>query len=89
MAQHVDVDELRDRLNLYQSALESHTAELRNDFHELNLTWQALESCYGGSSAEEFHRAWSETAEWFGDYVERTTALAADLEERINELAHL
>ena len=85
----INVDELRANLDAYQRSLEKHIDQLRVDYHELDLTWQSLNRCYGGSSAEEFQQAWSETAEWFQQYIERTKAMAVELRARIQQLSHL
>ena len=86
---HINVDELRVKLDAYQRSLEKQVKQLRTDYHDLDLVWQALNSCYGGTSAEEFQQAWSETAEWFQQYIECTTAMAIELRTRIDQLAHL
>jgi uncharacterized protein YukE len=86
---HINVDELRVNLDAYQRSLEKQVTNLRTDFHDLDLAWQALNSCYGGTSAEEFQQAWSETAEWFQQYIQCVTAMAIELRTRIEHLAHL
>lgn len=86
---HINVDELRTNLDAYQRSLENRVNQLGTDYHDLDLAWQGLNNCYGGTSAEEFQQAWSETAEWFQHYIECTTAMAIELRARIDQLAHL
>ena len=86
---HINVDELRIKLDAYQRTLDKQVSQLRSDYRDLDLAWQALNSCYGGTSAEEFQQAWSETAEWFELYIACSAAMAGELLVRIEELAHL
>ena len=86
---HINVDELRTKLDAYQRSLENHSNRLRNDYRDLDLAWQGLNQCYAGTSAEEFQQVWSETAEWFKHYIKCTTAMAIELRNRIDQLASL
>ena len=85
----IDVDQLRVGLSAYQQSLEAQALQLRVEWHELEVAWRALNSSYGGTSAEEFQRAWSQTADWFLYYIDCSHAMANELRSRVDQLAHL
>jgi len=81
-----DTTALLNGLQEYRSRLDRHLRELRYEFDTLMRVLHALNTVYEGAAAEEFKAGWAHTASRFEEYINRTTAIAYTLDERITFL---
>ena len=70
----------------YRATLERHVRQVRDEFAELEIRWRAFSAVYEGDAAEQFKEGWARTTARFGEYVERTAAIARVLDDRIDDL---
>lgn len=82
----MDLRQLLAGLEEYHRALIQQVATVEGEFAEVSQTWLGLSECFEGDAADEFRPLWEQTATWFRDYAERTTAINAILADRIEAL---
>ncbi len=73
-------------LEEYRAGLRRLLIETRTDFDQLQERWRLFSAVYEGDSADQFRAHWQRTAASFEEYVERSEAIAAILDERIEHL---
>jgi len=73
-------------LEEYRTSLQRHLIELRTEFSQLENRWHSFSGVYEGDAADQFRAQWLRTTERFREYVQRTEAIAAILDERIDHL---
>lgn len=81
-----DTRRLLNGLVEYRSSLDRHLASLRTEFDALQSRWHAFSAVYDGDAADEFKRHWALTSARFNEYITRTTAISAMLDNRIERL---
>lgn len=73
-------------LEEYSRSLRRHLVEVRSEFDQVTGRWHAFAEVYDGDAADQFKFGWSRTSDRFREYVERSEAIAATLDVRIDEL---
>ena len=73
-------------LEEYSRSLRRHLIETRSEFDHLSGRWHAFAEVYDGEAADQFKAYWNRTSDRFREYVERSEAIAATLDVRIDEL---
>lgn len=85
----VDVDKLRVGLNEYNKSLEKHRQLLNHAHKDMENSFRALMSVYGGDKAKEFLFSVKKTNEWFESYIQNLDKLSKHLDSRIIRLKDL
>lgn len=85
----VNTTRLLEGLDVYQSSLERHLIQLRNEFDHLSNHWHGLSAVYEGMAADDFRAHWLRTCAGFDEYVQATGRINALLQERIDALRDL
>jgi len=81
-----DTTALLHGLENYRASLDRHLRELRYEYDTLTSVWNSFSSVYNGIAADQLKEGWVRTASRFDEYVNRTTAIAYMLDERIESL---
>lgn len=82
----VDTTLLLKNLEDYRDSLRRHVASTREEFSRLQSDWMVLVDVYEGAGADHFHSIWKRTAERFADYIDRSDAIRAQLDAKIEIL---
>ncbi len=73
-------------LEEYRRSLRHHLVEVRTEFDQVSRRWQIFAEVYDGDAADQFKEGWNRTSARFHEYTERSEAIAAVLDQRIEEL---
>jgi hypothetical protein len=81
-----DVTLLAKELGQFDAAVGRHLQLVRDEFAHLQQSWDELRECYEGTGADRFEAVWLGTSRRFDDYLQRSEALRAVLQERLAAL---
>lgn len=82
----LNIDRLREGLEVYLKSLNSHNGNLQEDYKQLQEIFTFLVGVYEGESAEAFKSSWLRTADWFENYIQETEQLKILLRDRLDAL---
>jgi hypothetical protein len=81
-----DATLLAQHLDRFDEAIRRHLQLLSDEFRRLEHSWDELRDCYEGAGADRFEAVWTGTSRRFEDYLQRSEALRAVLQERLAAL---
>jgi len=81
-----DATLLAQHLERFDDAVQRHLQLVSDEFSHLQRSWDDLRDCYEGVGADRFEAVWTGTVRRFEEYLQRSEALRAVLQERLAAL---